>query len=67
MYYFNTITSAQGGIYYYHQPYPEADISLEQLGHLLQITNPICWWILHWDPSSQSVLCLLGLEVQAEF
>lgn len=31
--YFNTITSAQGGMYYYHQPFPEADTSLEQLGH----------------------------------
>lgn len=57
----------RGGMYYYHQPFPEADTSLEQLGHLPQITKPICWWILHWDPSSQNVLCLLGLEVQAEF
>ena len=54
-------------MYYYHQPFPEADTSLEQLGHLPQITKPICWWILHRDPSSENVLCPLGLEVQAEF
>ena len=50
--YFNIITSALEGIYYYHHSFPEKDTVLEWLGHLPQIIElPVSGF---WTGSKQS-------------